>query len=408
MLVDIESRVESSVYGAEEATTTAAAEEGKNELNKKKKKKKKIPVSIITGYLGAGKTTLLNYVLTEQHGKRIAVILNEFGEGSAVEKSMTVGQGDGELYEEWMELRNGCLCCSVKDNGVQAIENMMKKTGKFDYVLLETTGLADPGPIASMFWIDEALQSSLHIDGVVTVVDAVFGLRQLREERPEGVVNEAIRQIALADRVILNKVDLVDPKQLQDLRSAIMGINSQVQIRETTRSRVDLGFILDIGAFDPLRHEAAMREAPAGGHLDGSVTTCTFEAEGELNEGAFDTWLESWIWNEVNAQSDAAAGRKVRTHEVLRMKGLLALAGSRTRSVVQGVRQLYDKEETTPWKEGEPRINRLVFIGKDIDPVELEATFYKDVLGTHPPAPSTKTKKTATEAKAHAHAHAHS
>uniref|UniRef100_A0A8C2SS13 COBW domain-containing protein 1-like n=1 Tax=Coturnix japonica TaxID=93934 RepID=A0A8C2SS13_COTJA len=125
---------------------------------------RKIPVTIITGYLGAGKTTLLNYILTEQHSKRIAVILNEFGEGSALEKSLAISQG-GELYEEWLELRNGCLCCSVKDNGVKAIENLMQKRGKFDYILLETTGLADPGAVASMFWVDSELGSEIYLDG---------------------------------------------------------------------------------------------------------------------------------------------------------------------------------------------------------------------------------------------------
>nr|XP_031305673.1 COBW domain-containing protein 2-like isoform X1 [Camelus dromedarius] len=136
----------------------------------------KIPVTIITGYLGAGKTTLLNYILTEQHNKRVAVILNEFGEGSAVEKSLAVSQG-GELYEEWLELRNGCLCCSVKDNGLRAIENLMQKKGKFDYILLETTGLADPGAVASMFWVDAELGVDIYLDGIITVVDSKYGLK---------------------------------------------------------------------------------------------------------------------------------------------------------------------------------------------------------------------------------------
>lgn len=158
----------------------------------------KIPVTIITGYLGAGKTTLLNYILTEQHNKRIAVILNEFGEGSALEKSLAISQG-GELYEEWLELRNGCLCCSVKfvssyrDSGVKAIENLMQRRGKFDYILLETTGLADPGAVASMFWVDSELGSDIYLDGIVSVVDAKHGLQHLTEEKPEGLVNEACR-----------------------------------------------------------------------------------------------------------------------------------------------------------------------------------------------------------------------
>ncbi|XKL64572.1 hypothetical protein PGB90_004658 [Kerria lacca] len=135
---------------------------------------KPIPVTIITGYLGAGKTTLLNYILKEQHNKRVAVILNEFGEGSALEKSIAVSK-DGDLFEEWLELRNGCLCCSMKDNGVKAIESLMKRKGKFDYILLETTGLADPGPIANMFWIDKELESDVYLDGIVTIVDSKYG-----------------------------------------------------------------------------------------------------------------------------------------------------------------------------------------------------------------------------------------
>lgn len=142
----------------------------------------KVPITIITGFLGSGKTTLLNYVLTEQHGKKIAVIMNEFGEGDSIEKSMSVGQG-GELFEEWLELRNGCLCCSVKDNGVKAIENLMTKKGKFDYVLLETTGLADPGPIASIFWLDEELCSDIYLDGIITVVDAKYGGQYLEQKK---------------------------------------------------------------------------------------------------------------------------------------------------------------------------------------------------------------------------------
>ncbi|KAL2781406.1 COBW domain-containing protein 2 isoform 2, partial [Daubentonia madagascariensis] len=195
----------------------------------------KIPVTVITGYLGAGKTTLLNYILTEQHSKRIAVILNEFGEGSAVEKSLAVSQG-GELYEEWLELGNGCLCCSVKDNGLRAIENLMQKKGKFDYILLETTGLADPGAVASIFWVDAELGSDIYLDGIITVVDAKYGLKHLMEEKPDGLINEATRQIALADIILINKTDLVPEEDLNKLRTTIRSINGLGKILETQRS----------------------------------------------------------------------------------------------------------------------------------------------------------------------------
>ncbi|XP_063450113.1 zinc-regulated GTPase metalloprotein activator 1A isoform X5 [Pan paniscus] len=186
--------------------TTQSEEEEKSGLGAK------IPVTIITGYLGAGKTTLLNYILTEQHSKRVAVILNEFGEGSALEKSLAVSQG-GELYEEWLELRNGCLCCSVKDSGLRAIENLMQKKGKFDYILLETTGLADPGAVASVFWVDAELGSDIYLDGIITIVDSKYGLKHLTEEKPDGLINEATRSI-----------------------------NGLGQILETQRSRISLWF----------------------------------------------------------------------------------------------------------------------------------------------------------------------
>ncbi|KFW96170.1 COBW domain-containing protein 1, partial [Phalacrocorax carbo] len=201
--------------------------------------------------LGAGKTTLLNYILTEQHNKRIAVILNEFGEGSALEKSLAISQG-GELYEEWLELRNGCLCCSVKDSGVKAIENLMQRRGKFDYILLETTGLADPGAVASMFWVDSELGSDIYLDGIISVVDAKHGLQHLTEEKPEGLVNEASRQVALADLIIINKTDLVSAEELNKVRTSVRSINGLVKILEAQRSRVDLSNVLDLHAFDSL------------------------------------------------------------------------------------------------------------------------------------------------------------
>ena len=168
----------------------------------------KVPVTIVTGFLGrilpttacflgAGKTTLINYILTASHGKRIAVILNDFGEGSAEESVVTLKDKSAGVFEEWMELRNGCLCCSLKDPGVKAIEGLMKRRGKFDYILLETTGLADPGPIASLFWLDESLCSQVALDGIVALLDAKYCLQTLNSQNSSETVN-ACERFAIA------------------------------------------------------------------------------------------------------------------------------------------------------------------------------------------------------------------
>ncbi|XP_063466001.1 zinc-regulated GTPase metalloprotein activator 1A isoform X19 [Symphalangus syndactylus] len=244
----------------------------------------KIPVTIITGYLGAGKTTLLNYILTEQHSKRVAVILNEFGEGSALEKSLAVSHG-GELYEEWLELRNGCLCCSVKDNGLRAIENLMQKKGKFDYILLETTGLADPGAVASMFWVDAELGSDIYLDGIITIVDSKYGLKHLTEEKPDGLINEATRQVALADIILINKTDLVPEEDVKKLRTTI---------------RVHLSNVLDLHAFDSLSGislQKKLQHVPGTQpHLDQSIVTITFEVPGNAKEEQLNIFIQNLLW----------------------------------------------------------------------------------------------------------------
>ncbi|XP_069432502.1 zinc-regulated GTPase metalloprotein activator 1B isoform X5 [Ovis canadensis] len=289
----------------------------------------KIPVTIITGYLGAGKTTLLNYILTEQHSKRIAVILNEFGEGSAVEKSLAVSQG-GELYEEWLELRNGCLCCSVKDNGLRAIENLMKKKGKFDYILLETTGLADPGAVASMFWVDAELGVDIYLDGIITVVDSKYGLKHLAEEKPDGLINEASRSI-----------------------------NGLGKILETQRSRVDLAKVLDLHAFDSLSGislQKKLQHVPTTQpHLDQSIITVTFEVPGNAEEERLNVYIQ----------------------------GLVSIKDKPQQVIVQGVHELYDLEETpVNWEDDSERTNRLVLIGRNLDKDILKQLFIATVTET--------------------------
>ncbi|XP_066470479.1 zinc-regulated GTPase metalloprotein activator 1A-like isoform X1 [Tiliqua scincoides] len=324
----------------------------------------KIPVTIITGYL-------------EQHNKRIAVILNEFGEGSALEKSLAVSQG-GELYEEWLELRNGCLCCSVKDNGLKAIENLMQKKGKFDYILLETTGLADPGAVASMFWVDAELGSDIYLDGIVSVVDAKYGLQHLEEEKPDGLINEAARQIALGDLIILNKTDLVSQEALKKLRTAVRSINGLVRILETQRSRVDLSDVLDLHAFDSvsgksLQQKLHLEEAPHP-HLDKSIVTSTFEVLGSITEEDLNVFVQNLLW-EKNVKD-----KRGNPMEVIRLKGLVSIKDKPHQVIVQGVHELYELEETTiRWKEDDERMNRLVLIGRNLDKDILKDTFIATV-----------------------------
>ncbi|RVE68064.1 hypothetical protein OJAV_G00088200 [Oryzias javanicus] len=336
-----------------------------------------IPVTIITGYLGAGKTTLLNYILTEQHNKRIAVILNEFGEGSALEKSLAVSQA-GELYEEWLELRNGCLCCSVKDNGLKAIENLMEKKGKFDYILLETTGLADPGAVASMFWVDAELGSDIYLDGIVTVIDAKFGLQQLMEEKAEGFINEAARQIAVADLTIINKTDLVAEEELNQVRDTVRSINGLVKILETQRSRVDLSEVLDLHSFD-IEDGAKLAEKlqlvkPTRPHLDKSILTVMFEVVGDLSEDSLNAFIQDLLWEKkfLNTEKEPMT--------VIRLKGIVSFAGKDRQMMLQGVNELYELNETPQLWEENQRINRLIFIGRNLDKDILEKHFIATVI----------------------------
>ncbi|XP_011825523.1 PREDICTED: COBW domain-containing protein 3 isoform X2 [Mandrillus leucophaeus] len=321
----------------------------------------KIPVTIITGYLGAGKTTLLNYILTEQHSKRVAVILNEFGEGSALEKSLAVSQG-GELYEEWLELRNGCLCCSVKDNGLRAIENLMQKKGKFDYILLETTGLADPGAVASMFWVDAELGSDIYLDGIITIVDSKYGLKHLTEEKHDGLINEATRQVALADIILINKTDLVPEEDVKKLRMTIRSINGLGQILETQRSSLQ----------KKLQHVPGTQP-----HLDQSIVTITFEVPGNAKEEHLNIFIQNLLWEKNVRNKDNHC------MEVIRLKGLVSIKDKPQQVIVQGVHELYDLEETpVSWKDDTERTNRLVLIGRNLDKDILKQLFIATVTET--------------------------
>ncbi|GBF93061.1 hypothetical protein Rsub_05672 [Raphidocelis subcapitata] len=229
----------------------------------------RIPATVITGFLGSGKTTLLNYILTQPHGKRIAVIENEFGEIDidselVARKEVLEGSGDSITV-----LSNGCLCCTVRDDLVAALNNLWRRRDEFDHIVIETTGLANPGPIISSFYMDKTLPERVMLDGVVTVVDAVNIRRHLDKLGKEGnddAVNEAVEQVAYADRVIINKTDLVDEAAVDELEGRLRAINSLASMTRATRSSVPLDYVLGIGGFDLEKVEDQMAPKASSSH----------------------------------------------------------------------------------------------------------------------------------------------
>lgn len=339
---------------------------------------KKVPITVVTGYLGSGKSTLLNYIATQRE-KKIAIILNEFGDSADIERSLTVKEGGGDddgeegpkrpsIYEEWLELENGCLCCTVKDSGVIAIEKLMEKKGKFDYILLETTGIADPGPIANMFWLDDALASTIYLDGIITVLDAQSIIERLDDTNNESLTTASI-QVSHADVILLNKVDMVSGGELDKIKERIRSINSLANIVETRYSRVpSLNTILDLGAYDGRIEEEKLREHSHGFH-DSRITTVskTFPTVNEQQLKRVENWLQHVLWEKE------LAGQPVDVH---RTKGRLVNKNDGQLSVIQGVRETYEIIETENKVESDDeRYSKIVLIGKGLSQKLLDDGF---------------------------------
>jgi G3E family GTPase len=312
----------------------------------------KIPVTILTGYLGAGKTTLLNRILTEEHGQRIAVIENEFGE-IGIDNELVI-----DADEEIFEMNNGCICCTVRGDLIRILGSLMRRKDRFDHILIETTGLADPGPVIQTFFVDDEMAEQLALDGVVTVVDAKHVALHLDD------AHEAQEQIAFADVIVLNKTDLVDEESLARLEGRIRAMNSQAKIFSAERADIPVPAVVGVGGFDldqALTVEPELlTEDPEDHEHDDTVTSVGIDIDGDLDGTKLNRWLGRLL-----------AEKGV---DIFRMKGVLALAGAEERFVFQGVHMLFDGRPDKPWN-GEPRRNRLVFIGRNLDRAELEGGF---------------------------------
>jgi G3E family GTPase len=309
------------------------------------------PVTLLTGYLGAGKTTLLNRILTEQHGKKYAVIVNEFGE-IGIDNDLVV-----DADEEVFEMNNGCICCTVRGDLIRIISALMKRKGRFDAILIETTGLADPAPVAQTFFVDEDVRAKTRLDAIVTVVDAAHVEQRLEDS------HEAEEQIAFADVILLNKVDVVSGETLARVEARIRQINPVARLIRTQKCDVDLGEVLDKGAFDLnriLAIEPAFLEEDDHEHDDG-ITSVSLSSEKPLDGKKTMEWLRKLAVE--------------RGTDLLRSKGILDIKGETERLVYQGVHMLMDWDFQRPWLEGERRESRLVFIGRNLDETELGQGF---------------------------------
>ncbi len=356
----------------------------------------KIPVTVLTGYLGAGKTTLLNRILSEPHGKKYAVIVNEFGE-IGIDNDLVVGAD-----EEVFEMNNGCICCTVRGDLIRILEGLMRRKGKFDAIIVETTGLADPAPVAQTFFVDQDVQDAARLDAVVTVADAKWLSARLKD------APEAKNQIAFADVIIINKTDLVTPDELREVEARIRGINPYAKLHHSVKANVPLDAVLGKNAFDLdriLEIEPAFLEAedhdhahdhhhhdhecgPDCGHdhhhghdhhrhdhdhghahgglkvyHDEHMQSLSLTIEGDVDPNKFMPWVNELVQREGPS--------------ILRSKGILALKGEPRRFVFQGVHMILDGDLQRDWKPDEKRVSRIVFIGRDLKEDEIREGFMR-------------------------------
>ncbi|QBK31269.1 CobW family GTP-binding protein [Roseitalea porphyridii] len=328
----------------------------------------KTPVTVLTGYLGAGKTTLLNRILTENHGRKYAVIVNEFGE-VGIDNDLIV-----DADEEVFEMNNGCICCTVRGDLIRILSGLMKRAGQFDGIIVETTGLADPAPVAQTFFVDEDIAARTRLDAIVTVADA----RHLTDEL--GRAPEAQEQIAFGDIVLVNKTDLVGEDDLAAVEARIRRINPTAQIVRTQRADVPLETILGRHAFDLDRilenapdflgedhhhhgHDHHHHHHHDVNRHDEHVSSFSLVSEEPLDPEKFFPWVQT-ITQEFGI-------------DLLRMKGIVAFPDDPKRYVAQAVHMMLEGDHSRPWRQDEPRVSRMVFIGRNLPRDIIEDGFFK-------------------------------
>jgi G3E family GTPase len=351
----------------------------------------KIPVTVLTGYLGAGKTTLLNRILTEDHGKRYAVIVNEFGE-IGIDNDLVVGAD-----EDVFEMNNGCVCCTVRGDLIRVVSGLMKRQrpGKpaFDAIIVETTGLADPGPVAQTFFVDEEVKAKTHLDSVTALVDAKHVMARLDDSK------EAREQVAFADRIILNKVDIASPEELAAVESRLRGLNPLAPITRAERANVPLDQVLGLGGFDlerilEISPEFANPAHGEPGHVHDEH--CGHDHHGHDHAHAHDHGHQHEHGPRGHAHADDIRGVSLASEKpmdgarftawldkllgeqgqnILRAKGIIDVAGEDRRLVFQAVHMILEGDLQRPWGEREQRWSRAVFIGRDLDEAALKAGF---------------------------------